>query len=504
MSIYVTLKRFLSVSLLESHTSFPQASEPNATYKAPVFMRARALLLIGPSLFVASAFGACSDTDKAAPSAAGGSAGKAGGHNEAGAEMSAGQGGKAAPAGGAGALGGESSGGASAGEPGTGGAPYSVCNDGKGAVITGRVTTPSGELPLSNVSVYVPSTTVDPLPFGTGCWSCAASLIGTPVALGVTGADGKFVIENAPVGGKVPLVVQTGKWRRQLELEVVDCQENAAPADSTRLPRDRNEGDLPRIALVSGAEDTLECLLRKLGIADSEFGTSFSSARVRLFQGKGGIAQLDGVPESTLDPMAALWTAPAPLNGFDLVLLGSESDQNAAAKTTEARAAIHDYVASGGRLLVQHFQNYFLSAGSADFAGAATFSPLANLADPFEVLVDQGSARGKALAASLQAADAQATLGKLAIHAGRNSVQAVNAPAVRLLYGSAPATVQAYSQDVPMEAGQAACGRLTETELLTASGDTVADFPKGCQSTGLSAQERALAYLLFDLGACIP
>jgi hypothetical protein len=466
-------------------------------------MRARALLLFCPVLLVASAFGACSETDKAAPSAAGGSsAGKAGEHHQAGADVSAGQAGSAAPAGGAGAVGGESSG--AAGEVGAGGAPYSVCNDGKGAVISGRVTTPSGELPLGNVSVYVPSATVDPLPFGAGCWRCAASLIGTPVALGVTDADGKFVIDNAPVGEKVPLIVQTGKWRRQLELEVVDCQENAAAADATRLPKDRNEGDLPRIALVSGAEDTLECLLRKLGIADSEFGTSFSSARVRLFQGKGGIAQLDGVAESTLDPMAALWTAPAPLNGFDLVVLGSESEQNAAGKTSDARTAIHDYVANGGRLLVQHFQNYFLSAGSADFAGVATFSQQANLADPFEVQVDQGSARGKALAASLQAADAQAALGKLEIHAGRNSVQAVQTPALRLLYGSAPATVQAYSQDVPMEPGQAACGRLTETELLTASGDTVADFPKGCQSTGLTAQERALAYLLFDLGACIP
>jgi hypothetical protein len=73
-----------------------------------------------------------------------------------------------------------------------------------------------------------------------------------------------------------------------------------------------------------------------------------------------------------------------------------------------------------------------------------------------------------------------------------------------LLYGTAPATVQAFSVDLPYGGADPSCGRITETELLTASGDTVADFPTGCSSTALNAQERALAYLIFDLGACLP
>jgi hypothetical protein len=120
------------------------------------------------------------------------------------------------------------------------------------------------------------------------------------------------------------------------------------------------------------------------------------------------------------------------------------------------------------------------------------------------VTVDESTPRGKALADALLAAEPGAARGKVAVSDPRNTVQAVVAPAVRLLYAEAPATTQAFSVDLPSGGAKPTCGRVTETELLTASGDGVADFPTGCSSTTLSAQERALAYLIFDLGACLP
>src|SRR5690349_14059105 len=97
------------------------------------------------------------------------------------------QGGSAAGA----ELGGSSEvvGGAAQGE---GGAPFSVCNDGKGATISGRVLAPNGELPLPGVSVYVPSGSVDPLPYGASCWLCDGALRGEPVAVATTDLEGKF------------------------------------------------------------------------------------------------------------------------------------------------------------------------------------------------------------------------------------------------------------------------------------------------------------------------
>jgi hypothetical protein len=269
---------------------------------------------------------------------------------------------------------------------------------------------------------------------------------------------------------------------------------------------------LPRIALVSGGEDTLECLLRKLGIDDSEFGIRPGAGRVQLFTGKGGMTELQasggeggagGAGANSMTPGRELWSSAEALGVFDLVLLGSETDANAAEKPAASRQVLHDYVVNGGRVLLQHFQSYFLAAGPADVSSLATFAAQPDLPSPFTVEVDVGSPRGQALAAWLDVVNPNGSEGELSVELGQNGVQAVSAPAVRLLYADAPATVQAFSVDLPYEPGAEVCGRVTATDLLTAAGDSVAAFPSGCQSQALSPQEQALAFLIFDLGACL-
>jgi hypothetical protein len=458
---------------------------------------------LGLALSVALLASCGDDSSKSPPPAGTGNVGQgaasgADGQGDAGSDA---QGGDAPTAGGAdGAASGAPSDG---GAPTTsGGAPSAACNDGKGATISGRVLAPNGALPLAGVTVYVPSTTVDPLPNGAGCWRCASALVGTPIALSTTDGAGRFEITNAPSGERVPVVVQTGKWRRQLELEVKDCQDNVAAEADTRLPRKRSEGALPRIALATGGEDQLECLLRKLGIDDTEFGYQSDGSRVQLYRGKNGVEQLAGVADAQLPLASELWSSTESLGVFDLVLLASEPDASTADKPPAAVAALHEYAAAGGRVLMQHFQSYFLSAGPSELAELATFVAPAPLAAPFALRVDESSARGKSLADQLIAAEPSGERGELGLEDGRLHAQAVDAPATRLIYGEG--TVQAFSLDVPLGAAAMACGRIVATDLLTAAGDQTADFPSGCSSTGLNAQERALAYLLFDLGACLP
>ncbi len=392
------------------------------------------------------------------------------------------------------------------------GAPPATCNQGKGATISGRILAPNGELPLPGVSVYVPSGSVDPLPNGASCWLCESHLRGDPIALAMTDATGHFEIVNAPIGDGVPLVVQTGKWQRKLELEsVLDCQDNPVNEADSQLPSRQADGNLPRIALVSGAEDTLECLLRKLGIDDSEFVIRPGLGRVQLFSGKGGMTELEGGAEggaggagaSLMQPASELWSSSEQLGVFDLVLLGSETDANAAEKPAPARQVLYDYAESGGRVLLQHFQSYFLAQGPQDVSGLATFSAQPDLANPSTLKIDQSLPRGQAFAAWLDALNPNGTLGELSVAQGQNDTQAVSAPAMRLLFGDSPATVQAFSVDLPYGLDAEVCGRVTATDLLTAAGDDVAPFPSGCMSQGLSPQEQALAFLIFDLGACL-
>lgn len=128
--------------------------------------------------------------------------------------------------------------------------------------IGGKVYDPAGKVPIYNVIVYVPDAPLAPIAKGATCQSCSASISGRPIATALTDATGSFRLENVPVGVDFPLVMQVGKWRRQVTIaasEISECSHTTiSDPQRLRLPRKQSEGEMPKIALTVGDADRLQ------------------------------------------------------------------------------------------------------------------------------------------------------------------------------------------------------------------------------------------------------
>ena len=114
--------------------------------------------------------------------------------------------------------------------------------------------------------------------------------------------DGSFTLVNVPVGANIPLVAVSGRWRRQVVIPSTTACTNTP--FSTRMPQNQSEGDIPKIAVATGSVDQVECVLRKVGIADSEFTDASGSGRVNLFssnvQGAGAVVDASTTSQAAL------------------------------------------------------------------------------------------------------------------------------------------------------------------------------------------------------------
>src|SRR6185312_11822817 len=88
-----------------------------------------------------------------------------------------------------------------------------------------------------------------------------------PLVTAYTAPDGTFTLQNVPVGTSLPLVVQLGRWRRQFTVDITtSCGANSVPAGTLTMPKNSGEGDIPRIGILTGGFDPIECVLRKMGV----------------------------------------------------------------------------------------------------------------------------------------------------------------------------------------------------------------------------------------------
>jgi hypothetical protein len=433
------------------------------------------------------------------------------------------------------------------------------CEGGAKTTVTAKVYDPAGKVPLYDVAVYVPNTTVAAITTGPTCDTCATPVSGDPVASALTDATGQFVMQDVPVGINVPLVIQIGKWRRIISLsEVKACQSNIFDDPSLfRLPANQSEGNLPKIALAVGGADSLECMLRRIGVSDSEFTNPTGKGRVNLITNDiYGTASVNAAPTSYTNgdtfPVLSQFFASInsladggfvdagvdPLGSYDILIVSCQGSQEAGRAVTSAdKQGLKAFVDSGGRAFLSHYNYSWLRGGlivddkdvDPSAEGSAIdlqtkytqtpFLPIAVWEDPTALTyapggdgayaVDMSFPKGSSMASWLFNVQASTTLGSIDLVNVKNPATSIVANvAQRWIYQTSMGTPY-ISANTPLEEAanpDQQCGRIVQTgiHVATAAGDTIGPpFPSGCVSADLTDQEKAMEFLFFDLSSCV-
>jgi hypothetical protein len=393
-----------------------------------------------------------------------------------------------------------------------------ACPDGSLTTLRGTVYDPAGKSPIYNATVYVPPAGWTSRSFVAGP-SCSCD-VGEYIPCGswatATDTSGRFAIHHAPDGTDVPLVVQKGHWRRQLTLpNVTACQDNQVPSELVRLPRNQSEGEIPSIAVATGGGDSLECVLRRIGVDASEFVAGPSGAgRIHVFQGTGGPTTSPPAPAAS----QGLWDSATDLMNYDLVLLSSEGGET----QSPNRQALFDYVGAGGQVMASHYQYVWFDSGPFASENIATWTagdhPLGSIRTVVPTTLPDGGTQlfeGPMMQSWLLAAGALETDGGLpAAHAWHNAdVTAANAAQPLLVAdpnGPSPNATELFVFSQPPTAAGLVCGGAVTYSDLAVGPDYVqassaSATPTGCADRDLSASEKALEFVLFGSrgGYCV-
>ena len=327
--------------------------------------------------------------------------------------------------------------------------------------ITGKVYDPAGKNPIYGAVVYVPANLNELGAVSQGpansCGTCERPQ-GQPLAGAVTGPDGSFTIAKAPVGSKVPLVVQVGKWRRMTYVAVDNaCAANPiTDVNSTRLPRSPSDGDkaaMPKIAIAVGDADRLQCLFIRMGIDPHEFTGPDGAGAIHLYNLPSALndsSSYRGKYTSEYNGGAqypdasGLWGDAAQLARYDVLMLACGGNQSATDPNknpnnipASAKANMVNYLAHGGRVFAEHYhwawiKSFSTGSKTTDVPIAsplgvdvATWIPYNsdNVLPSTPVLVETSFPKGKDFAEWLQTVGASTSLGTVVFDPSDNTTK---------------------------------------------------------------------------------
>jgi hypothetical protein len=424
-----------------------------------------------------------------------------------------------------------------------------ACTGMSKTTITGTITAPGHDDtatwgtpdPIYGALVYVPNGAAGPPMYGVSsftagvsCDSCSSLVTGDPLVSATTTADGKFTIQNAPCGTNIPVVIQLGRWRRMITVPTVACcAETQLTAAQSHLPRDHVgevgdlRSDIPLMAFSTGSVDILHCVLRKMGVKDTEFTNPGGTGRIHFYKDNGVRIDANTPAASTL------YGSATELAKYDMTLF--ECVGNRIAKADPDQQRVIDYANAGGRIFATHFSYVWLTDHDGNNGTNTGPKPFFQTAD-FDV--NQGSfasatgyvdvsaqgdpatqARRVAFSSWLQLVGASTTAGQIPVNVVRHDINSISAlpatkartPAQQWLYSmTTPFTGPLhFTFDTPVSyapdpAPTKQCGRVLFSDFhVTDAMNATGDFPAGCAAGPMTAQEKTLEFMLFDLASCV-
>ena len=400
--------------------------------------------------------------------------------------------------------------------------------------ISGTVYAPNGTLPLYGITVYAadrdPGPQNDPPPLD--CSRCTDSLPGAPIGKPVvTDEMGHFTLTDMPSGVDVTLVIVSGKWRRIIKVPAPkQCTDNAVTQADTTLPKSMDDMTpntisvhMPKIALTTGNADSLECLIRRLGIADKEITKGGGGGRVNFYAGTGvdtfdsGFAGGTGMMSSAKD----FWASQPNLENYDIVILSCEGAQNPDTKQDPALANMKGYADKGGRVFASHWHNIWIggawnSGGNASGAtGNPAWLPLAqwnDAGDPGspDIIDEQNNPKGPNFAQWMLNVMGSTTRDQIPLqpNTDRSTCRSIDMAQVErwtMTHATTNPAPQNFQFTTPIESdANSRCGKVVFSDMHVSGGPGQGGYPSECGSTNtLTPQEKALAFMFFDISSCV-
>jgi hypothetical protein len=243
-----------------------------------------------------------------------------------------------------GSVGGDTDGGTFGGGDAEAGTPEIVGH------LKGKVLAPEGTIPISGALVYLTATPPETIPAGAYCDKCVQLAPNVPYTY--SKPDGTFDLPAYATGAQ-QLVVQKGQFRRVRPFDVKAGDQQVDAALSTFPAKtDASKGDsIPRMAIVTAQWDHVELSLAKLGLGKIKPGGIFGDTVTD--------ASFDMKDESLLEDATAM-------AAYHIVFIpcsfssGTSCNSSQPAGTTKVKENLKQYVASGGKLYATDYAYEFV------------------------------------------------------------------------------------------------------------------------------------------------